>query len=443
MSSLGHTAVVIGAGVGGLAAAGALHPFYERVVVLDRDELPDGAAHRPSIPQGKHLHILLGGGQRALGRLFPGFESDLSAAGAVRANVARDQRTELVGYDPFPQRDLQLHTHYLSRPLLDSCLRKRVRALHNVVVEPRSAVKRIVATDGRVTGVVRTRGPHTEELPADLVIEASGRGQLTLDLLAQVGVPAPAVSVIGVDIGYACAVFALPHDAVPWKQAATFPAAPHASCGAMMVANEGGRWIVSACGRAGEYPTADPVEYMAFLRGLRTQTIHDALRYAERVGDIELFRFSESRWRHFERYPAFPAGLLPIADTICRFNPIYGQGMTVAAKQAVILAGLLQRQANAGGRDFDLATQFFEAASEVVEDAWSMSANRDLMYPQTRGERPADFARSLKFSGALNALAARDPELHKLVSDVRHMLKPNSALQEQHVMERVRAFMAA
>lgn len=443
MSTVERTAVVIGAGVAGLAAAGALQPFYERVVVLERDQLPDGAGQRPSIPQGKHLHILLSGGHRALARLFPGFELDLSAAGAVRVNVARDQRFELVGYDPFPQRDVGIHSHSLSRPLLEWCMLRRVRALPGVAVESGSAVQRIVAAGGRVVGVARKRGAHTEELPADLVIDASGRGKLTLDLLARIGAPAPEVSTVGVDVGYACAVFSLPHDAVPWKQTLTFPTAPQTSRAAMMVAIEEGRWIVSACGRVGEYPTADPAEFMSFLGALRTSTIADAVSRGERVGDIELFRFPESRWLHFERLPLFPAGLLPIGDALCRFNPIHGQGMTVAALQATILAEVMRRRAEAGRRDVDLAAPFFERASGVVADAWSMSANRDFVYPQTRGERPADFAQILQFARALNALAARDPDIHKLMGEVRHMLKPNNELQGRHVAERVREFMAA
>jgi 2-polyprenyl-6-methoxyphenol hydroxylase-like FAD-dependent oxidoreductase len=443
MSTIERTAIVIGAGVGGLAAAGALHPFFERVIVLERDHLPEEARPRPSIPQGKHLHILLSGGHRALARLFPGFEFDLSGAGAVRVNVARDQRFEMVGYDPFPQRDLGIHSHSLSRPLLEWCILRRVRALPGVVVDSGSAVQRIVAARGRVVGVVRRRGTHTDELPADLVIDASGRGKLTLDLLAEMGAPGPQVSTVGVDIGYACAVVSLPQDALPWKQTLTLPTAPHSSRAAMMVATEGGRWIVSACGRAGEYPTADPVELMDFLRSLRTPTIADAFARGERRGDIELFRFPESRWRHFERLPSFPPGLLPMGDAWCRFNPIHGQGMTVAAQQGAVLAEVLQQRAAADPGGLALSPAFFEGASGVVADAWSMSANRDFIYPQTRGERPADFARILQFGKALNALAARDADIQKLMSEVRHLLRPSSALQEQHVMERVRAFLAA
>lgn len=439
MSSLGRTAVVIGAGIGGLAAAGALHPYFEKVLVLERDELPVGPQQRPSIPQGKHLHILLSGGQRALSQIFPGFELDLTAAGAVRINVARDQRSELPGFDPFPQRDLGFHSYSLSRPLLEACMRARVRDLERVVIESGCSVEQIVGSERRVSGVVRRRGSQRQTIPADLVIDASARGQLTLSFLAQAGAPSPEVTTVGVDIGYACTLFYLPRDVVPWNQAFTIPAAPQNTRAAMLLAIEGGRWSLSACGRAGDYPSADPDELMEFLSGLRTPTIVDALRQGSRIGDIELFRFRDSRWRHFERLPSFPAGLIPLGDSICRFNPIHGQGMTVAAQQAVVLGQAVQQSST---EELDISGRFFEAASAIVADAWSASTSRDFVYPQTRGERPADLAETLKFGRALNALAARDADIHKLVSEVRHMLSPNSVIQTPHVMQRVREFMA-
>ena len=103
MSSLvGKQAIVVGAGMGGLTAARALADHFERVVVLERDALPRDAAHRAGTPQARHVHALLGGGQRALGDLFPGVEGDLARAGAVPLRVGLDIRAERPGYDPFP-----------------------------------------------------------------------------------------------------------------------------------------------------------------------------------------------------------------------------------------------------------------------------------------------------------------------------------------------------
>src|SRR4029077_12386236 len=82
--TIARQAVVIGAGIAGLAAARALSGHFEQVVVLERDSLGDGPVHRPGTPQAGHAHGLLVGGQHALSELFPGFERDLVEPGAVR-----------------------------------------------------------------------------------------------------------------------------------------------------------------------------------------------------------------------------------------------------------------------------------------------------------------------------------------------------------------------
>src|SRR5580658_198646 len=88
-------AVVIGAGMGGLAAAKAVAPHFEKVIVFDRDVLPDAPAPRPGTPQARHTHGLLAGGRRALGHLFPGIGLDLVEAGAVRMRMRHDMRFEV------------------------------------------------------------------------------------------------------------------------------------------------------------------------------------------------------------------------------------------------------------------------------------------------------------------------------------------------------------
>ena len=95
-------AVVIGAGMGGLAAAKAVAAHFEKVIVFDRDALPDGPAPRPGTPQARHTHNLLAGGYRALESLFPGIKLNLVEAGAVRMRMRRDMRFEVPGFNPLP-----------------------------------------------------------------------------------------------------------------------------------------------------------------------------------------------------------------------------------------------------------------------------------------------------------------------------------------------------
>jgi 2-polyprenyl-6-methoxyphenol hydroxylase-like FAD-dependent oxidoreductase len=146
---IGKQAVVVGAGIGGLAAAGALSDHFERVVVLERDTLPPDAAHRAGVPQSRHIHGLLAGGQRALGELFPGFEQDLACAGAVPLRVTLDVRIEMPGYDPFPQRDLGFVTYSMSRPLIELVVRRRVERHAKITLRPRCRVRGLVPSADR------------------------------------------------------------------------------------------------------------------------------------------------------------------------------------------------------------------------------------------------------------------------------------------------------
>ena len=147
-------AVVIGAGMGGLAAAKAVAPHFEKVVVFERDWLPDEPAPRLGTPQSRHTHGLLAGGCRALERLFPGIEVDLVEAGAVRMRMRRDMRFEVPGFDPLPRRDLGFDQFGLSRPALERVCRRRVELERNIEFRPRMRVTEVVAsaTKARLRG---------------------------------------------------------------------------------------------------------------------------------------------------------------------------------------------------------------------------------------------------------------------------------------------------
>jgi 2-polyprenyl-6-methoxyphenol hydroxylase-like FAD-dependent oxidoreductase len=224
---IGKQAVVVGAGMAGLTAARSLADFFERVIILENDALPNEAAQRPGTPQSRHLHGLLAGGLQALSRLFPGFEDSLSRAGAVRLRMGYDYRLERPGYDPFPQRDLGVSVFSMTRPLLEFTVRKRLGEFRNIELrESCRAQEFIPAPDNGAVTAVRCRNSDrgSETLPAALVIDASGHGGLTLTLLRSMGWPLPEETSIGVDIGYATAVFDVPEDAPPdWMGAATYP----------------------------------------------------------------------------------------------------------------------------------------------------------------------------------------------------------------------------
>jgi 2-polyprenyl-6-methoxyphenol hydroxylase-like FAD-dependent oxidoreductase len=443
---LGRQALVIGAGMSGLAAAGALANHFEQVTVLERDGLAHDPLPRPGTPQCRQLHGLLSGGLEAFCRIFPGLDRDLAAAGAVPIRVAADLREELPGFDPFPRRDFGRVVYAASRPLLEHTVRRRALAHRNVAIRGHCRVLELVPSADRcnITGV-RCQGTHgsRETIAADLVVDASARGTLTLAALDAMGRARPRETTLGVDIGYATATFELPERRHDWKAVLTFPSAPSDARSGFLLAVEENRWMACVAELHCARPPLDLAEFLDAARRLRTRTIHDAIRNAKPAGSPQRFGLPESSWRHYETVVDFPQGLIPIGDAICRFNPVYAQGMSVAAREASILADLLRRRAGDGEGMAGLPQDYLAEVQPWIAGAWSMSATPDLAYPETRGERPADLERMLAFVSALHRIAARDPAVHELLAAVRHLARPNAALQEPGLADRVRAEMAA
>jgi 2-polyprenyl-6-methoxyphenol hydroxylase-like FAD-dependent oxidoreductase len=434
---IGKQAVVIGAGMAGLAAAGAVADYFERVIVLERDRLPNQAVPRPGAPQSRQLHGLLPGGQRALTDLFPHFERELLDAGSVPLRMLGELRVEMPGVGPLPSRDFGWLFYGASRPLIELITRRQTERLSNLTVRSECQVLEITATpDGTMVTGVRYESADGRQaiLAADLVVDASGRGAPTLALLRSSGQPVPDEIVIGIDLHYTTTTFVIPQDAsTNWRGIATHPHAPERSRGGYMLPIEGNRWVLTLTGRLGERPPAEPDGFMDYARRLETQTIYNAIKHAERQGGFERYAYPASAWRRFDRMSSFPGGLVPIGDSICRFNPVYGQGMSVAAQEARLLNQLLKARATKADPLARLALAFFSESVPLVEAPWNMSAVPDLVYPETRGERPTDFESRLKYNDALIRTAMHDAAVHRLLAEVQQLLKPPSVLQDPAV----------
>jgi 2-polyprenyl-6-methoxyphenol hydroxylase-like FAD-dependent oxidoreductase len=439
-------AVVIGAGMGGLAAAKAVAPHFEKVIVFDRDALPDVPAPRLGTPQARHTHGLLAGGCRALESLFPGIELDIVKAGAVRYRVRRDMRLEVPGFDPLPQRDFGFDQFGLSRPALELVCRRRAEREPNIEFRSLTRVTELIASpDNEAVAGVRfedTRGTPGS-VAADLVVDASGRASPTLRFLEATGSSRPTTIEIGIDQAYATTVFETPEDApTDWLFMVHAPAPPRSSRFGIIVPMEERRWSVSLCVNHGETPPGDIGGFMAFAKSFRMPTIYNAIRGAKHVGDIARFGMPCSVRRAFDRLDRCPRGLAPLGDSVCRFPPINGQGMSVAAQESCVLASLLESRRGSIDPLAGLAEAFFAEIQPLLETPWA-TATADLVYPQTRGERPPDFEKKLQYTRALMRLAEEDAETDRIVSEVRSLLKPQSALREPELVSRVMSMMAA
>jgi 2-polyprenyl-6-methoxyphenol hydroxylase-like FAD-dependent oxidoreductase len=442
MSNLiGQRAIVIGAGIGGLSAAGVLAPYFRQVLILERDVLKPAARARLGVPQGRHPHGLLAGGLKAVNEIFPGFEDALVQAGGVPVSVARDIRFEHPEIGRLPQRELGPKVVCASRPLLELVLRHKAEAIPNLEIRSGCKVTAIVPaqSSANVRGVrLVNQSGVSSFIEADLVVDASGRGALTASLFEALSLQPPETTTIHINLFYTSAVIELPERATKnWKLVLTLNDPPRIGDRAVLVPMERNRWMVTICQR-GRLERIDGWDsYVSAFRELITPTIHDALRQAKPVEDLRQFAFPTSSWRHFERSPRLPRGLLPIADAICRFNPIHGQGMSAAALQARLLRDVLEDAVAESDPVAALQEGFMAEVASVLETPWAMSTSRDLMFPDTRGPRPEHFQANVEFELAMFRAAVIDPVVHKAAMDVNQLLQPRSLLRSPHIMERI------
>jgi 2-polyprenyl-6-methoxyphenol hydroxylase-like FAD-dependent oxidoreductase len=437
-------AVIIGAGMGGLAAAKAVAPYFNKVSVLDRDALPEGPDVRPGTPQARHAHALLAGGSTALEALFSGIGSDLLKAGAIKSRAGLAVRYEQPGFDPFPQRDLGFDAFCLSRPLLEHVCRRRLGQEPNIELRHRSRVTDVAPSADRrdaVTVMFEDDGGMSRSVSADLVVDASGRATPTTSLLDKVDASALEVSEIGIDQAYATAVFEIPANVSrDWIGLAHFGAPPDDNYGGLIFPIEHGRWIVSIGNLHGGALPAEIEGFKAFVKAFRMPTFFDAIKGAKKIGEIARYRMPASVRRHFDRFERFPSAMIPLGDSVCRFNPVFGQGMSVAAQEAVVLNQLLESRCREAAPLDDLAHDYLVRIQDLLEAPWAV-AQTDFIHPLTRGARPPDFEKRLQYGAALTRLAAEDPETHRIVIEVRHLLRPQSALREPELARRVAALM--
>ena len=445
-SYISKRAVVIGAGASGLSAARAVADYFKEVVVLERDRLPDTATTRPGVPQGTQAHGILGGAMKGLRELFPGFDQDLIQAGAVTINQGFELLAELPGIDSFPRRKWDWITYSLTRPLIELTIRRRLARQPNIALRGGCRVVEILGTpDGaRVTGVRFQTAEGLEAVQADLVIDASKHGSLTLSFLKSTGHPMPEETTIGVDIRDATALFALRPGAFgEFKAIVTFPKAPESANAGYLLPVENNCFQLLLIGRGEDNPPTDGDAFVNYARKLETSTIYNAMKGAKQLSQVVRYGFPESKWRHFGMLDRFPRGLAPTGDAFCCLNPVYGQGITVAVLEANIMRRLLKANADETDPLAAFGPQFLGEAEALLKDPWTMSATPDFLYPETRGIRPKDLDDNLRFQNAMLRLSTRDADLVELIAEVRHMLKPMSVLNEPELVRRVEEEMAA
>lgn len=435
-------AIVIGAGIAGLLAARALSEQYDNVWILERDALPDTPGPRSGIPQGYYVHQLLMRGKQTLEALFPGLGDELAQVGAVSLDWYSGVRWfGPVGW--MPSDGEGFCTWSASRDLLEFVIRQRVLACPKVHLLSHCDVTGLTTNPSRerVTGVtVRARNGSASaaglppSLSAAFVVDASGRHSHAPAWLTAIGFDAPAETLVDAHVGYAGCLYRRPAQ-VPWRDwqaLIVHSRPPECLRSGTIFPIEDNQWIVTLTGTAGDYPPGDPQGFLAFARSLRSGTLFEAIANAEPLTPIHQYRRTENRLRHYERLTRQPDGFVVMGDAACSFNPVYGQGMTVAAMSAVVLAahGYIHPQPSTAALQRHLA--------RIARGAWTFATGVDLRHIGAKHDRRHWRAAAMqRYVEHVLKGAVHDSNLYHRFLHVMHMIEPPSVLFSPSVIAQV------
>jgi 2-polyprenyl-6-methoxyphenol hydroxylase-like FAD-dependent oxidoreductase len=433
MKRIGKHAVVIGASMGGLLAARAASDFFENVTVLERDVFPEQDVPRKGVPQGHHAHGLLARGRQVIEDFFPGWADEVVAGGGSRSDIAHDAIWIVDGLT-LKTGPSDMAGLLASRPVLEGHVRRRLLSLPNVKAIENCSVQGLIVDDSRsaINGVrVKIGGRAEQAVMADLVIDASGRGSSSPAWLEQFGYARAEEEKVEIGIGYTTRVYRRKPGDLGGKLAVVVAGSdPNWRNGAVLFQTED-RWIVSIGGYFGDHAPTDEKMFAAYAGSLPTSDIHDIVANAEPLGDFASFRYPANLRRRYERLERFPDNYLVFGDAICSFNPVYGQGMTIAAQEAVLLQECL-RHGNA-----DLARRFFRAAAVAIDTPWDIAVGNDLRHPQVKGPRPAKVRFINWYVGKLHQAARHDARLGNAFLQVANLQAPPQWLLHPGIVIRV------
>ncbi|MEV4489489.1 squalene monooxygenase [Micromonospora coxensis] len=428
-------AVVVGASMGGLLAARALSDAYDEVLLLDRDALPETPTSRRGVPQGRQLHVLLDRGRQVLAELFPGIGAELTARGACPVDLHGEVHWYNDGHR-MRRAPSDLIAYGMSRPLLEQVVRERVAALPGVrVLAGHEVTGLLTAGDGsRVTGVrVVPGGDDRTEIAveADLVVDAGGRGSRSPVWLAELGYPTAPEERVEINVTYVTRTYRREPGQLEGLLGALANAMPGQPRAGIVAPHEDGRFAVVLSGVLGEQPPTDDEGMAAFAGSLFAPQIGELLRTALPVSEPVRMRYPASVRRRYERLRRLPEGYLVFADALCSFNPIYGQGITVASLEALLLRRLLAE----GGAG--LARRFYRGAARVIDAPWQISVGTDLRFPEVPGRRTLKVRLVNAYIARLHAAATTDAGLGAAFLRVINLVDPPTRLLTPGRMLRV------
>jgi 2-polyprenyl-6-methoxyphenol hydroxylase-like FAD-dependent oxidoreductase len=423
VTTVGEQAVVLGASMAGLLASRVLSDHFERVTLIDRDDLTETDEPRKGVPQGSHTHVLLDQGRNIVEGYFPGLTDEIERNGGL----VFDPGQQLIWHQAggyMPKQETGLRFLSVTRPFLERHVRARVEAIDNVEVRSGRRFADYLHARARVTGV-RVENPdrEVEELVGDLVVDAMGRNSPTPKWLDGAGFQAPEDQMVTVHMGYATRLWQRDPSETP-RGYMIQPIPPDDARGGFLLPIEGDRWITTIGGWGDDnHAPTDDEGYLAFAGTLAAPDIHTAMSSLEPISPVRRRKFPSSIRRYYERISRYPDGLIVIGDAISSFNPIYGQGMASSAMQAEVL----DQEIRSGGLD-TIHRRYFERAAAVVDIPWTQAVGADFRFRTTEGKKPPRTDLVNRYVSRFNRAMNGDARMARAWIDVVNLTRPARSL---------------
>ena len=429
-------ALVIGASIGGLLAARALADHFDQVTLIERDAFPEPGENRKGVPQGRHIHVLLALGLEIMESYLSGLGDELARLGAVTIeDVSANVRWYQHGGYHQPG-ECGVSGIGVARPTLEAAVRRCVLDASNIQAISGCSVMSLVTPPDheRVIGVEvkhRLGDRWQERLTADLVVDASGRGSHSPVWLEKLGYRRPPEEEVKIGMGYTSRYYRRASGLLPGIHGIVLTGDPPDTRLGVLLDQDRNRWVVTLGGYLDDHAPTDPQGFLEFAKTLPTPDIYKVIKDAKPLGDPVPYKFPAHLRRRYEKLTRFPKGYLVIGDALCSFNPIYGQGMTVAALEAKALSEWL-----AQGQPY-VARSFFKKASQIIDGSWDAAVGNDLRYPEIEGPR-TPLVRLLNwYFGKLHTAAHEDDQVSVTFLKVINMVAPASSILHPRVIWRV------
>jgi 2-polyprenyl-6-methoxyphenol hydroxylase-like FAD-dependent oxidoreductase len=433
-------AVIIGGGISGKLAARVLSDFFQEVIIIERDPEPQGPFPRKGAPQGEHVHALLLAGATGLEELFPGISDKFNASGAIKINSTHD--LAWFHHGVWKLRFAGDYTTILqTRPHLEWHIEQYIKSISNVNIQYGQTVQKYLynEVEKRIIGVEIIGGSNSKRtITADLVVDASGASSLSSKWLEKRGVHIPREQV-KIDLCYFTKTVQLPeNENRDWSIKLIYPNPPHEKIGGVLSKVEGNRYIVTFMGYHNEINEKKILksdnDFFEIAKKLPKPDIYHELKDATVFSDTSVYRVPKITWRRFDKVKNLPNGLLLMGDTVCRIDPFFGQGMSIAVLEALELKKMLANQTQTNPK---MIESFHRQTVKIISPIWNMVITEDFRYPATIGKKPAGLSIQQWYAKNIFLLSSKNQDIYNSFIKVMNLLRPTSTLMHPRIIKSV------